>query len=357
MAANTIAARVRERARKPLRDRNQAVVGAVTLAVLIIGVILAFNADKLPVIGGGTSYTAMFTESAGIQPDNEVRIAGVKVGKVTGVGLAGNQVRVTFQVKDAWVGDRSTASIEIKTLLGEKYLSVDPEGGRAQDPDTPIPTSRTRAPFDITDALTQLTQTANQIDTRRLAQSFEAISATFKNTPPEMKSALDGLSALSRTISSRDEQLANLLANTNQVSKIVSDRDAQIQKLIADGNLLLAELQQRKQAIDALLTGTQNLATQLRGLVKDNQAQLTPALQKLDQLTAMLQRNQDNLSRGLQQMAPFIRVFNNTIGNGRWFEGYLCGILPPTTNIGQVFQLNPEGCPPPNYATTTGGGR
>jgi phospholipid/cholesterol/gamma-HCH transport system substrate-binding protein len=342
---------------KPLRERNQAVIGAVTLTILVVGVLLAFNADRLPVIGGGTTYTAMFTESAGIQPDNEVRIAGVKVGQVTGVELAGDQVRISFRVKNAWVGDRSTASIEIKTLLGEKYLSVDPEGGKNQDPDTPIPVSRTRSPFDITDALTQLTQTATQINTQRLAQSFEAISNTFRNTPPQMRSALDGLSALSKTISSRDEQLANLLSDTNQVSKIVSDRDAQIQKLISDGNLLLGELQQRKQAIDALLTGTQNLATQLRGLVADNQAQLNPTLQKLDQLTSLLQRNQDNLSRGLQQMAPFIRVFNNTIGNGRWFEGYLCGILPPTTNIGQVFQLNPQGCPPPNQAPTSGGGR
>jgi phospholipid/cholesterol/gamma-HCH transport system substrate-binding protein len=342
---------------KPLRERNQAAVGAVTLILLVVGVLAAFYSDRLPVIGGGTTYTATFAESAGIKPDNEVRIAGVKVGKVTDVSLDGNQVNISFRIKDAWLGDRTSASIEIRTLLGEKYLALDPEGTKALDPDVPIPKSRTHSPFDITDAVNQLTRTTNDIDTKQLAQSFQAISATFKNTPPQMQTALNGLSALSKTISSRDDELANLLANTNQVSKIVADRDTQVQKLISDGNLLLGELQRRKQAIDALLTGTQNLAAQLHGLVADNQAQLQPTLQKLDQLTTVLQRNQDNLSRGLQQMAPFIRVFTNTLGNGRWFEGYLCGLIPPPVNSGQVLQLNTDGCVPPNHNTTAGGGR
>ena len=92
---------------KPLRERNQAAVGAVTLILLVVGVLAAFYSDRLPVIGGGTTYTATFAESAGIKPDNEVRIAGVKVGKVTDVSLAGNQVNISFRVKDAWLGDRT----------------------------------------------------------------------------------------------------------------------------------------------------------------------------------------------------------------------------------------------------------
>jgi phospholipid/cholesterol/gamma-HCH transport system substrate-binding protein len=45
-------------------------------------------------------------------------------------------------------------------------------------------------------------------------------------------------------------------------------------------------------------------------------------------------------------MAPFYRVFANTLGNGRWFDTYICGLLPPSVNLG-VVGFNEEGCLPP----------
>ena len=59
----------------------------------------------------------------------------------------------------------------------------------------------------------------------------------------------------------------------------------------------------------------------------------------LDQLTGMLQRNQDALAKGIRNMAPFVRLFNNAVGNGRWFDNYICGLLPPS-----VGSFNEEGC-------------
>ena len=117
------------------------------------------------------------------------------------------------------------------------------------------------------------------------------------------------------------------------------DRDAEVQKLITDGNQLLSEISQREEAITALLNGSRELATQLQGLVDDNSKQLNPVLTQLDQLTSMLQRNQDSLAQGIQKFAPFIRGFTNTIGNGRWFDNYSCGLLLPS-----MGPLNEEGC-------------
>lgn len=340
---------------KPLKERNQATVGAVTLVVIALAVLASFYSDELPVIGGGTNYTAYFSESAGLVSGNEVRVAGVKVGKVTNVALVRNQVRVDFEVKDTWVGDDSMLSIQIKTLLGEKYLAIDDEGSAAQDPNQVIPRNRTVSPFDITDAVNQLATTVDDIDTGQLAQSFEVIAQTFKNSSQGMKQTLTGLESLSRTISSRDAELSQLLSNTSVVSTTLANRDAQFQQLLADGNVLLSTLQAKRDAVSGLLTGTQQLATQLEGLVADNQARLTPALDDLKAVTDILERNQADLNRGLADMAPFIRLFTNTVGNGRWFDGYFCGLLPPPV-LTTVFQSNPQGCSPPIAEPNLNGG-
>lgn len=326
--------------------RNPIATGAISLTLIALLLLAAFYSDDLPIVGGGTSYAADFSEAAGLVPGNEVRVAGVKVGKVTKVRLNGDRVRVTFKVKDAWVGDRTTAMIRIKTLLGQKFLALDPQGSVPLSPGDPIPKERTLAPYDVNEAFNGLATTVGQIDTKQLADSFTVLSDTFKNSPEHVRGALDGLSALSKTISSRDEQLAKLLANTRQLTKTLADRNAEFEKLLADGNLLLGELRKRRESISALLTGTRDLARELSGLVQDNQNQLKPALDQLGRVTTILQRNQDNLDRSLTLLAPFYRVFANTLGNGRWFDTYICGLLPPSVNLG-VVGFNEEGCLPP----------
>lgn len=324
---------------RSFRSRNPIPIGIAGIVVIALGLTVAMFSDDLPIIGGGTSYSADFSEAAGLTADDEVRIAGVKVGKVTDVELDHDKVVVTFKVKDAWVGDESSAAIKIKNVLGQKYLAIEPDGSEVLDPAIAIPRSRTIAPYDVLEAFRGLAETTNAIDTTQLAQSFEVIAETFGDTPDDVKGALTGLQQLSQTISSRDQQLATLLSNTREISDTLADRDAEVVKLLQDGNLLLEEIGKRRDAISTLLEGTQELAKELTGLVEDNQQQLGPVLESLDQLTGMLQRNQDALGEGIKNMAPFVRLFNNAVGNGRWFDNYICGLLPPA-----VGPVNQEGC-------------
>ncbi|WP_435796607.1 MCE family protein [Kitasatospora indigofera] len=313
---------------RPLRDRNPVVVGAAGLLLLAVAGTAAYNADALPVIGGGTAYDADFSEAAGLRSGNEVRVAGVKVGKVTGVTLDGDRVKVTFTVRDTWIGDASTAAIGIKTLLGEKYLAVDPLGGAEQDPDARIPLSRTTSPYDVTKALDGLGQTFGALDTEKLSESFRTIADTFRNTPDSVRGAVDGLSALSRTVADRDAQLARLLAGSRQLTTTLADQNGRFESLLADGNLLLGELRRRRDAIHALLTGTRDLGARLTGLVQDNERQLAPTLDALDRVTTVLRANQASLDQVLALAGPYYRLVGNTVGSGRWFDSYLCGLVP-----------------------------
>lgn len=322
---------------KAFRERDPVPVGLISLAVIALLLLAALNVDNLPLIGGGTTYRAHFSESAGLREGDEVRIAGVRVGKVRDVELDGDKVLVRFRVKDAWVGDAATVDIKIRSLLGQKYLQVDPRGSAEQDPDEVITLHRTTAPYDVLEAFRDLAETTNDIDTDQLAQSLQVLSDSVRDSPIEIRSALTGLTRLSTTISSRDAELAKLLEGTRQVSGLLAGRSAEIEKLIADGNLLLAQLQERRAAITRLLDGTKALAAQLRGLVADNTAQLGPVLQQLERISDLLLRNQQKLSEGLYLMGPFTRLFANTLGNGRWFDNYVYGVLPPSLGSVQLL--------------------
>ncbi|WP_327091286.1 MCE family protein [Nonomuraea sp. NBC_01738] len=329
---------------KRLRERNPILVGLAGL--LIIGGVgtAAYRADDLPVIGGGTDYTAYFSEAAGLTTGDEVRVAGVKVGKVNDVVLDKGQVRVEFRVKDAWVGNRTTAAIMIRTLLGAKYLALDPLGPEAQDPKQAIPPARTLAPYDVTAAFDDLGQTIARLDTAKLAESLDTIAETFAKTPPHVKDAVTGLAALSKTISSRDAELARLLAGSKKLSGVLAAQSDNFAEMLRSGNLVLGELRKRREAIHALLTGTRELSAQLVGLVQDNKDQLAPTLRSLEKVSDVLLANQKDLDRALALSGPYSRLLGNTLGNGRWMDGYLCGVLP---KIYLPDGVPDQGCIPP----------
>ncbi|GAA5129932.1 MCE family protein [Pseudonocardia adelaidensis] len=317
--------------------RSPVATAIIGLLVVVLVVVIAFNGPAI--FGGGTTYRAEFREAAGLTAGDKVTVAGVEAGRVQDVELDGDHVLVTFRVTDAWVGDRTSASIQIRTLLGAKYLALDPQGDEDLDADGTIPLARTSSPFDVVDAFNGLSGTLDQIDTGQLAQSLNTLSDTFKDTPPEIRGALDGLSRLSTTIASRDEEIRKLLAGTHELAGVLADRNADVEKLLKDGNLLLDELQRRHDAISRLLDGTIALSEQLRGLVADNKDQLKPTLEQLDRVAALLQRNRDSLGAGIRDLAVFVRLFANATGNGEWFDNYICALLPPS-----VGPINSKGC-------------
>ncbi len=306
-------------------ERNKISIAVVGIVLMSVVFALTFYAESLPVIGGGKTYTAHFAEAGGLKAGNEVRVAGVKVGKVTGISLDGTVVEVKFRAKGASLGDQTTAAVKVKTLLGQKFLAIDPRGRSALD--GPIPVAHTTTPYDVNAAFSDLSDTVDQIDTDELEKSFDVLSDAFRDTPKSVQTMVKGLTDLSRTISSRDEQLAELLESTSSVSKTLKGRNAEFAKIFRDGSALLGELEQRRKAVTAMLDGTSRLGTQLRGLVKDNEKQLRPALAKLDKVAAILQDNQDDLDAALKRLGPYYRVLASAMGNGRWIDSYVCGLF------------------------------
>lgn len=314
---------------KPFRERNPVIIGAISLVVIAAMVLMAFRADDLPLIGGGDTYHAAFTEVGGLKSGDEVRVAGVRVGKVDTIELDGDHVKVSFKVEEGVeFGPETGASIKVKTLLGAMFLALEPAGSGQMDEGSEIPTERTDSPYDVIEAFEGLADVSGKIDVQQLKTSFETLSDLTANTPEEFRAALRGVSELSNNLARRDQQINTLLKNLQKVSGVLGDRDQDIIALMKDADVLFRALVQRRDSIHRLLVSTSQMSKQLTGLVKDTRADLKPALTHLDTVVQVLLKNQDNLDESLRLMAPFYRVFANTLGNGPWFDTYIYNMPP-----------------------------
>jgi phospholipid/cholesterol/gamma-HCH transport system substrate-binding protein len=321
---------------KPFRERNPVPIGIVGVLIIVGLLLLGLNAGRLPFLNPGHTVYADFKDAAGLQNGNNVRVAGVLVGKVTSVSLEGNVVKVGMKVSNSTHVDAgSSADIKIETLLGQVYIALDPTGATPLAGNT-IQSMSTSTPTSITTAFNGLGQRAGEINVTQLARSFDVLSATFKNTPSSVRGSLVGLERLSTTIASRNTELQTLFSRANSVTGTLSQHDAQVAKLINDSNLILRTVDQQRTVIHQLVIHTSALSKQLTGLVADNRAVIGPALTQLNGTLGILKSHQKQLDQTVHLVAPFVRDFTDTLGNGRWFE----------TVIHNIADVGPNGPAP-----------
>lgn len=314
----------------PVREQDSrlsaGLLGTALVAALVLGSLGVGALSRLT----GDSYHAAFAEAAGIKPGDEVRVAGIKVGQVDAVGLDGTQVGVDFTVTDDTVrlGAATRAAIKIETVVGRKFLALLPEGDGELANTGTIPLARTETPYEINQALSDLTSHSDQIDTGQLMRALETVSETGRGTPDEIAATLSGTSRLAQAIASRDEELRRLLERANDVSGVLADRHREVVSLFEQGNLLLDELEKRREVVHTLLVHTTEVSAQLTALTQEQRGQLEPALRQLGTVVDVLTRNQGNLEAALEMLVPRTMGGVESTGSGPFADVYPQNIPP-----------------------------
>ena len=299
--------------KRVLEDYNKFWLGVIGLAVIlamVAGVVLISVLDI-----GKKQYTAQFLQAAQIDSGNPVTVAGIPVGAVQGVKLAGDHVVVTFKVdKNVKLGDQTHAAIKLTTILGSRYLELRPAGSGQLAGNT-IALSHTEVPYDLQKTLAGATRTLGPLDADRIAESVRVMSASLQGLPDALPQALTNLNSLSGVIASRREQLGTLITNTDTVAKLLHQQKADLGALVLQGNQILGEIATRRAAMQRLFDGVTLLADRARSILAD-EPQLDALLNNLHEFAKML-ADHDALIRNFLQVAPVTaRNVANVTGSG-----------------------------------------
>ena len=303
-------------------------LGAITLVVMALIMAAAFNLGKFPGFRG-TTYHAEFKDASGLHVGNMVQVGGIRVGRVQDVELKDSHtVVVTFDVDNGVeFGTDTRASVEVLSLLGEKYLELQPAGPGQLSSDDVIPLDRTQSAYDIVGVFSDLTTTTERIDTGQLSKALNVVADTTNKAAPEIEQSFRGIARLSQSVASRDEQIQALLKGSQSVSKVLAARSEDLVSLMKNSDLVFQEVQRRKQAVHLLLVNARELATQLRGVAADNKAQMAPALKEVDGLLSLLNSKDKQLKATLSALGPYVDILSNIIGTGPWFDAYASNLL------------------------------
>ena len=317
-----------------LKYRGQHLVRAGFIGIILVMLIIAIGLqpERLLQLATGISHQALFTEASGIQPGDDVRLSGIKIGTVSDVSLDKGKALVTFEVDSRYpLGSETTAHIRTRTLLGQRMLALESAGSGSLHRSDIIPVTRTSSPYSLTEAVSDLTTNTAGTDTQTLSQSLDALSETVEQIAPQLGPTLDGLSRVSRSLNSRNDQLGDLLKSAGNVTGILGQRSEQLNTLILNANTLIDVLNDRRQAIVDLLASTAAVAKQLSGLVADNEKELAPTLARLNSVTAMLEKNRDNIGKALPGLAKYELTQGETVSNGFYYNAFIYNVSPLQT--------------------------
>lgn len=302
-----------QRLKRPVEEYNKIWLGTVALTVIavVLGAIMGIGHLSL----GKTGYRGEFAQAAQISTGDPVTVAGINVGEVSGVALAGDHVALTFKVRnDVHLGAQTRAAIKLTTLLGRRYLELSPAGGGALDHHT-IALKNTAVPYNLQDTLADATTTFEQVDADRIAQSMSTLSQGLAGIPDALPQALANVKALADIVATRRDQIGSLLKNVDTITAMIRDQKANLGALVIQGRDLLSEITTRNAAVHRLLYSATALITLIKSILNDEPA-INAMLANLQKFSGNVAKN-DALLRSFLQSAPIsFRNMANASGSG-----------------------------------------
>ncbi|MEH0827062.1 MULTISPECIES: MCE family protein [unclassified Micromonospora] len=277
---------------------------------------------------GGVTYRARFTDVTGLLPGDDVRVAGVKVGRVRDIRVVDDTVaEVSFTVTpDVPVATSVRAKIRYRNLVGQRYvaLSEGPGEGRPLRADGLIPLGQTTPALDLTvlfNGFRPLFTALSPEDVNKLA--YEIIQV-LQGEGGTVTSLLQRTASLTHTLADRDAVIGRVITNLNSVLGTLAERDRDLDRSIAQLQEFVSGLSGDRKAIGESLVSIGELTTATSSLIEQARPPLAADVRALDQLAGNLNRNAAVIDGTLGRLPERYEALTRVASYGSWFNFYLC---------------------------------
>jgi phospholipid/cholesterol/gamma-HCH transport system substrate-binding protein len=314
---------------KNFRERSPLIVGIISIIAILAGTTFAFFIDKIPSVKQAYDVSAEFRDAAGLQVDNQVRVAGIKVGTVSDIQLAQDRVVVTMEIDNGIeIPADAFAEIKLATILGTKFIDLEAKGGAPfLEAGDVIPIDKTSIPYEIYQAANQGTNLVEDLDGELLNDMLVELTKLTKVAQEDVGSALEGLNHLGQGLNEKDDDLRSLLKGADDLTALLSDKGDEIVRLIDSSNDVLSSLARKRESIQSLLVATKQMAGTVTDVLRANRTNLDGILTDLHDALVVLDRNVQHLDVALQYAGDSSRYFGSIFTQGRWGDIYSCALV------------------------------
>ena len=284
------------------------------------------------------SYSADFTDVTGVQPGDDVRIAGVKVGSVTSLRLVQHDlVRLSFTVIASRPLPRGVhATLKYRNLIGSRYLSLDPgaDGAGALPSGSEIPQTQTTNALDLTALLAGFRPLEQLINPAELNQLAGSLIEVLQGEGDQIGVLVQQFADVLSTISANGSAITSLIDNLDAVLTTVGQHSSQLTALVTNLDGWLSGLAANSVGIGQSIQGIGALASTLSDLLVKTRQPLAADVGALRTLTGTLVANGSTVAQAIQQLPTTTATLIRPASYGGWLNFYLCQLNTPGGVLG-----------------------
>lgn len=303
----------------------------LSIFVLVTGLctLLVGNTLYRPLGQPTTTYRAAFTDVVGLKQGSDVRIAGVRVGRVNSLELTGDHATVTFEVtNDQTLPADVTAHVRYADLLGARYIALLPgHSDRELPEDALIPLARTQPAVDLTALFNGFQPVFDTLQPQEINTLARHLIAVFQGQGATIDSLLSHVVALTTSVADQDQLIGEVLANLNEVTDFALRNESDFTRLVDSLAALTKRMASSREQIGTVLDASSNLARGLSGLVTDLRPELDADLRSLNRVTGVLAANSGEFTRTMRAAPELFTTVNRVSEYGAWVNVYLCTLI------------------------------
>ncbi|MCX2729596.1 MCE family protein [Saccharopolyspora sp. NFXS83] len=283
---------------------------------------------------GTARYTARFTDVTSLRENDEVRVAGVRVGQVEQVGLGQNGVaEVEFSVlRERILPASTTAKIKYRNLVGQRYLTLErgaePASGTLR-PGGTIPLARTTPAVDLTALFNGFKPLFQALDPHEVNRLSYEIVQVLQGEGGTVRGLLAHIGSLTSSLAAKDEVIGRVVDDLNTVLGTVNARDEQLSDLVTNTQLLVSGLAADREVVGSAISGLAELTGSTAGLLEQGREPLEDDVAELGRLSGTLAANTPVFQEFLDRLPAKYDAVGRTASYGSWLNLYLCAAAAP----------------------------
>jgi phospholipid/cholesterol/gamma-HCH transport system substrate-binding protein len=303
--------------------------GTLIKFLAFIVVCSGFTAYLIVTIGnihpfqGTYPLKASFDDVTGLLPNDNVKVAGVVVGKVTGVGIQKGKAVVDFKVrKGVRVPSDSTAAIRWRNLLGQRYVYVYP-GSSKTSLAKGARVAKTSSVVDLGELFNRLGPVVKAIKPEEVNTFLDAVVGALDGNEQKVRKALDDLAVLARTLGDRDAAIGRLVSNLDTVAGTLDARDREIRTILDNLLAVTTTFSANTNVLNDAVTQLQRFSTDFGAVLQNNRSHIDNLLNNLSTVVEVVRSklpvlddtvaNLDELSAALFRASRYGEWLNQTI--------------------------------------------
>ncbi|MFD4369426.1 MCE family protein [Rhodococcus sp. NPDC058521] len=305
-----------------MKPSKKSLAAVVVIAVLLAGLAVVYRQWTRPV-----TLDAIFANTTGIYEGDDVRVAGVKVGRISSIVPQGQTVRMSMEVdRGTSIPSDASAIVVAQNLVADRFVQLTPAHtgeGPVMDDGATIPRERTAVPVEWDEVKEQLTRLATDLGPQAGSDSsvgrFVDSSATaLEGNGETLGRALRELSDIGRVLADNTGNVTDTIRNLSTFVDAVKSSGTQIVQFENRLATMSEVLNGSRSDLDAALTNLSVAVGDVQRFVASNREGLSEQVTRLSAVTQNLVDSKGDLEQLLHvfpsSMANFYNIYNPDVG-------------------------------------------